>query len=190
MPEVCAAAVLAENSRKLAEAQKKEEKRRAMILLVTTSSRARDCAAALEQGTGHKTHVATSVPQAVSKMQAAEYDALAIDQSLLEADFRALDTLLNHCGIAVPLYLNLALNSSDRVVREAQVALRRAEKEKLMATVAAERVLRNQLRGEVTGILLNSELALRQKSLSADVAEKIRSVRELAERMRSQLEIS
>jgi CheY-like chemotaxis protein len=144
-----------------------------MILLVTTSSRARECAAALEQGTGHKTHVANSVPQAVTKMQAAEYDGLAIDQSLLESDFRALDTLLNRCGIAIPLYVNLALHSTERVVREAQVALRRADKEKLMATRTAEQVLRNQLRSQVTGILLNSELALRQKSISADVAEKL-----------------
>jgi len=161
-----------------------------MILLVTTSSRARECAAALEQGTGHKTHVASSVPQAVTKMQAAEYDGLAIDQSLLESDFRALDTLLNRCGIAVPLYVNLALHSNERVAREVQVALRRAEKERLMATRTAEQLLRNQLRSQVTGILLNSELALRQKSISPDVAEKVRSVRELAEKMRSQLEIA
>jgi CheY-like chemotaxis protein len=161
-----------------------------MILLVTTSSRARECAAALEQGTGHKTHVASSVPQAVTKMQAAEYDGLAIDQSLPESDFRALDTLLNRCGIAVPLYVNLALHSNERVVREVQVALRRAEKERLMATRTAEQLLRNQLRSQVTGILLNSELALRQKSISPDVAEKVRSVRELAEKMRSQLEIA
>ncbi len=88
------------------------------------------------------------------------------------------------------LYVNLALHSSERVVREVQVALRRAEKEKVVAMRAAGQVLRNQLRGEVTGILLNSELALRQKSLSPDIAEKIKSVRELAEKMRSQLEIA
>ena len=161
-----------------------------MILLVTTSSRAKECAAALEQGTGHKTHVASSVPQAVTKMQTAEYEGLAIDQSMLESDVRALDTLLNRCGVAIPLHVNLALHSSERVVREVQVALRRAEKEKLMATRTAEQVLRNQLRSQVTGILLNSELALQQKSVSADVAEKLRSVRELAEEMRSQLQIA
>ncbi len=161
-----------------------------MILLVTTSSRARECAAALEQGTGHKTHVASSVPQAVRKLQAAEYDGMAIDQSLLEADFRALDTLLNHAGMAMPLYVNLALHRSERVVREVQVALKRVDKEKAVAMRAAESVLRNQLRDEVTGILLNSELALRQKSLSADIAMRVQSVRELAEKMRSRLEIA
>lgn len=160
-----------------------------MILLVTTSSRSKEYAAALEQGTGHKTHVAAAVPQAVAKMQAAEYDILATDQSLLEADFRAVDTLLNHCGTAMPLYVNLALHSPERIVREVQVALRRGETEKLAAERSAGRVLRNELRGEITGILLSSELALRQQGLSPEIAEKIRSVRELAQKMRSRLEI-
>jgi len=160
-----------------------------MILLVTTSSRAKECAAALEQGTGHPTQVASSVPQAVSRLQTTEYDALAIDQSLLEADFRALDMLLNHAGTALPIYVNLALHNNDRVVREAQVALRRAEQEKKWAMNLAERVLRNQLRGEVTGILLTSELALRQPAIPADVVAKIRLVQDMAEKMRSQLHV-
>lgn len=161
-----------------------------MILLVTTSNRARECAAALEQGTGHKTVLANSVPQAVDKLEAADLEGLAIDQSMLESDFRALDTLLNHAGMAMPIYINLAVHGSERVVREVQVALRRAEKERAMAMRTAARVLGNQLRGELTGILLNSELALRQQPLSADVAAKIQSVRELAEKMRVQLQIA
>lgn len=160
-----------------------------MILLLTTSSRAREYAAALERGTGHKTQVATSVPQALSKMQAAEYDVLATDQSLLETDFRALDTLLNHCAMAMPVYLNLALHGPERIVREVQVALRRGGAEKLAAARAAGTILRNELRNEVTGILLSSELALRHSTLSPEVAEKLQSVRQLAEKMRSRLEI-
>jgi hypothetical protein len=67
-----------------------------MILLVTTSNRGRECAAALEQGTGHKTAVASSVSAALSRLQTVQCNILAIDQSLLEADLRALDVLLNH----------------------------------------------------------------------------------------------
>ena len=160
-----------------------------MILLVTASSRAQECAAALEQGTGQKIHVASSVPQAVTRLRNADYEALAIDQSLLEADFRALDTLLNHAGIAMPLYLNLSLHSSDRVVREAQVALRRSEKEKRTALRSVERELRNQLRGEVTGILLTSGLALRTPALPADVAAKLQLVQDMAEKMRMRLHV-
>ena len=159
-----------------------------MILLVTTSARAKEYAAALDRGTGHKAEVASTVPLALSRMRAAEYEAIAVDQSLLEADFRAFDTLLNHCGMAMPIYVNLALHSAERIAREVQVALRRADQEKIVAMRAAERVLRNQLRDEVTGILLNSELALRQQSLPPEFAEKMRSVRQLAEKMRARME--
>ena len=161
-----------------------------MILLVSTSARGKDYAAALERGTGQKTHLVSSVPGATAKLRAAEYDVLAIDQSLLEADFRALDTLLNHAGMAMPMYLNLAVHSCERVVREAQVALQRGEKEKSTALRTAERVVGNQVRGELTGILLSSELALKQQSLPPEVAEKIQSVRQLAEKMRSRLGVS
>jgi len=108
-----------------------------MILLVTTSNRAKDCAAALELGTGHKTHVSTTVPLALSRLRAAEYDAIAVDQSLLETDAHALDMLFNRCGAAMLLYINLALHSPERVVREAQVALRRMDGEKLQAMKSA-----------------------------------------------------
>jgi hypothetical protein len=160
-----------------------------MILLVTASSRARECAAALEQGTGEKAQVAASVPQALTRLRSAEYEALAIDQSLLEADFRALDTLLNHAGTAMPIYINLSLHSSERVVRETQVALARAEKEKRAAFATVERDLRNQLRGEVTGILLTSQLALRNPGLPADVAAKLQLVQDMAEKMRVRLHV-
>jgi hypothetical protein len=160
-----------------------------MILLVTTSSRAKEYVAAMERGTGHHAHLAGTVTQALGKMQVADYELLVIDQSLLEADSRALDTLLNRCGTAMPVYVNLALHSSERIARETQVALRRNQEEKLVAERAAGKLLRNELRGEVTGILLNSELALRHSGLAPEIAEKILSVRELAEKMRSRLEI-
>jgi hypothetical protein len=159
-----------------------------MILLVTTSSRVKDYAAALQQGTGHKAQVASSLPQASAKLRVAEYAVLATDQSILESDLSALDTLLNQCGTALPIFVNLSLHSPDRVVREVQVALRRAESERLVAERMAGRVLRNELRNELTGILLNSELALKGTTIPQEVSEKIRSVRALAEKMRARLE--
>jgi hypothetical protein len=89
----------------------------------------------------------------------------------------------------MPLYLNLALESTERVVREVQVALRRAEDETRAAMRSAQSVLRSQLRDELTGILLNSELALRQPSVPAPVAEKLRLVQDMAEKIRTCLEV-
>ena len=118
-----------------------------------------------------------------------EFDALAIDQTLLEADFRALDTLLNHVGLATSLYVNLGLHSCERVVREAQVALRRAEKSRGIAMRLAERLLRNELRSEITGILLTSELALRHGAIPEEVAAKIHLVQDMVQKMRARLHV-
>lgn len=158
-----------------------------MILLVTTSSRSKECAAALEQGTGHKTFAASTVPHALQRLHSAEYDVLILDQFLVEGDLSGLDSLLNRCGMAMPVYINLALHSTERLVREVQVALRRIESERLLAMSSAQKMLSDRLKGNLTGILLTSELALRHGGIAAEVAEKVRSVRDLAEKMRTQL---
>lgn len=53
---------------------------------------------------------------------------------------------------------------------------------------AAENLLRNELRGEVTAILLNSELALREGQLPTNAVAKMKEVHDLAERMRVRLD--
>jgi hypothetical protein len=160
-----------------------------MILLVTASARAAECAADLEQATQQRVTLAASVPQAIDKLKAQEYEAMVIDQPLLEADPCGLDALLNHAGVAMPIYVNLALRHVERVVREVQEGLRRAAQQKKVAMRAAERLLRCELRDELTGILLSSDLALRQPAIPAGVADRVRSVQQLAQSMRSRLEL-
>ena len=159
-----------------------------MVILVTTSSRAKECGAAIEQTTHQRTQIATSPARAVEFLQTHDYDALVLDESFHQTEIGAVNLLLNHAGMAMPIYVNLALHGSDRVAREVQTGLLRLVREKLAAMRAAENLLRNDLRGEVTAILLNSELALRESPLSPGVAEKLRVVHELAERMRQKLE--
>lgn len=159
-----------------------------MIILVTTSSRAKECAAAIEQTTHQKTQIATSLAKAVELLQTHDYDVLLLDESFHQTEIGRIDLLLNHAGVAMPIYVNLALHSTDRVAREVQTGLLRVVRERLAAMRLAENTLRSELRGEVTGILLNSELAMREPSLSESVAARVRVMHELAEKMRSKLE--
>jgi DNA-binding NtrC family response regulator len=159
-----------------------------MVILVTTSPRAKECAAAIEQTTHQKTQVATSLARAVECLQTHDYDALVIDESFNHAEIGGVNLLLNHAGLAMPVYVNLALHGTERVTREVQNGMLRFVREKLAAMRSAENVLRNLLRGEVTAMLLNSELALREPSLSESLAEKIQVMHDLAERMCFKLE--
>jgi hypothetical protein len=141
----------------------------------------------LEQNTRQKVAVAASVSRALAKLQDEEYEALILDESLVEIDDSAVDALLNHSGTAIPIYVNLGLHRTERVVREVQAGLMRIHVERLGAKRSALTELQGQLRGDVTGILLASELALRESSLPPRVADRINSVHKLAEQIRTRL---
>jgi DNA-binding response OmpR family regulator len=49
-----------------------------MIILVSASSRAKECAAAIEQKNHLETQVAASLPKAVELLQAYQYDIIVI----------------------------------------------------------------------------------------------------------------
>ena len=159
-----------------------------MILLVTGSSRAQECATAIEKKTHHKALVAGLPAKAVESLQLHQFDTLVIDESFQQVDGGAENLILTHAGSAVPIYVNLALHGAERVATEVGCGLQRLVRERMASMVAAAKELRNELRGEVTAILLNAELALREKPLAPSTAEKLGIVHEIAEGMRRKLE--
>jgi hypothetical protein len=159
-----------------------------MILLITSSNRAPDYAVALEHAIGEEVEVADTTKLALAQLRNGEYSAVVIDEALVESEPDAIDMLLRHAGMAVPVYVNLAISGPQRVVHNVKITLRRQEESRLIAIRAAETLLRTELRGAVTGILLSTELALRTPDLPDEAAEKMRSVCHLASEIRSRLE--
>jgi hypothetical protein len=159
-----------------------------MILLVSASSRAKECAAAIEQKTQQTTQVATSLANAVERLQAQEFDVVVIDESFQQLEAAAESLIGSHSETAMQIYVNLSLHGAERVTTDVTRGLQRLVGERLASMRAAENLLRNDLRGQVTAILLNSELALREGQLSTGAAAKVREVHELAEQMRGRLD--
>ena len=159
-----------------------------MILLVSASSRAPECAAAIERKTHLKTLVAETPALAVDSVEEYEIEALVVDESLAHGT-RGADTLVDaHAGLAVPIYVNLSIHAAERVAQDVNCGLQRVTSERAAATRVAAGALRNELRGEVTAILLNADLAMREPSLPAGAGEKLRVICETAECMRAKLE--
>ncbi len=117
-----------------------------------------------------------------------EYSALLLDEAVVESEPDAIDILLQHAGMAVPVSVNLAISSTQRVIRDVKITLRRHEESRLIAIRAAESLLRTELRGAVTGILLSTELALRIPSMPTEALDKLKSVCQLAGEIRTRLE--
>lgn len=159
-----------------------------MILLVTSSSRRIECGNALEQTIGESIEVCETVRKAASMLRNNEYSAVILDDPMVEVETEALESLLNNIGLAVPVYVNLAISNANRIAWELRLALRRNRESRMIAVRAAESQLRSQIRDAVTGILLSTQLAMRTPEMPNDAMEKLTSVCQLASSIRSRLE--
>ena len=158
------------------------------MLMITSSNRAKEFSTAVEQALGEEVEVASTSKKALAQLRNGEYSAVVLDEAFVESEGEAIDMLLHHSGMAVPVYVNMAISGPNRIVREVKVALRRHEEARLIAMSAAESLLRTELRGAITGILLSTELALRSPEMPRDAADKLHSVCQLASDIRSRLE--
>ena len=159
-----------------------------MILLVTSSNRRVECGKSLEQTVGESVEVCENVRKAASMLRNNEYSTVILDDPMVEAEGDALESLLNNLGLAVPVYVNLAVSNAARITRELRLAMRRNRESRMIAIRAAESQLRSEIRDAVTGILLSTELAMRTPELPAEAIEKLASVCQLANGIRSRLE--
>ncbi len=161
-----------------------------MILLITTSAHGQECAAALLAATRIKTELVRDIRSALLRLREQEFTAVVLDESLLEPSAKTIDLLVKHLGRAVPIFVNLAVSRIERVARDVQAALRRSEQERLLARSAAEADLRSQLRGELTGILLWTQQALETPALPSAAEAKLKSVYEVADKIRARLGVA
>ena len=158
-----------------------------MILLITPSARVQDCSQALQEATAEPTEVAATLQQAAMQLREKEYSAIVMDQSLLEVEPEESDLLLQHLGTAIPIYVNFGISGINRVVRDLRIALDRRRREKLAASDAAARTLRNELKGTVTALLLSCQMTLQLPGLPPAAQIRMQTVFELAQEVRGKL---
>jgi hypothetical protein len=90
--------------------------------------------------------------------------------------------------MAVPVQINFAFSGGARLAREVQAAIGRREQQQVMALRAAAQLLENDLKSTLTGLLLQSQLALAEPELPPRLAGKLELVAELAGTLRRRLE--
>jgi len=154
-----------------------------MILLMMQSLRSEECRQELERRSGQPVTLCNSVRDAIQQARNGAFEALVLDQNLIDSNPGHADTMSRYSGTAVTVLINPGIWGIDRICREIEFALERARREKVLAEEAVRNELKEQLSGAVTGILLSSELALAVGSLPPMVEEKLKSVRELALQM-------
>jgi hypothetical protein len=160
-----------------------------MILLATTAECAQQCCEAIAERTGHSVRNAGQPYAVRTLLKSGDYGVLVIDQTLLDMHPTAWDFLWQCGEVPISITVNFGLSNMDRVVRETEAALARHQWEVARAAEAAAAALAGEVRAALTGILLSSELALAEPELPPAAADNLRSVQELAQRLRVRLEL-
>jgi len=160
------------------------------ILLISAMTGARNCADNLSHQLGFQVDVAHDRKDGIALLKQRPYCVVIVDESIAEADARGAELLWRYTGLAIPLQVNFALSGTTRLARDVRAALHRREREQALAMRAAASTIEGQLKSSMTGLLLQSELALAEPTLSGAAATKLRLVIELAGNMRHQLEIA
>ncbi len=157
------------------------------VLLVTTMSGADNCAAAIGRQLGLSVEVAENRRAALAALRRREYAVMVLDESLVEADPAGAEVLWQQAGLAVPIQVNLGISGCNRVLREVRGALLRRERELSLAMRAAAQILEGEMNTTLTGLLLQTQLALEDPTLAPGTAGKLRQALELAEVLREHL---
>lgn len=154
------------------------------LLLIAPESIAPPIADALRNDL--RAHVETTPNRsaALTLLRRNDFALILIDENLATADSAA-DQLYQNAGSALVLELNFSLSSAARIARQARTALTRRTHELAQAQVIATSTLHSELNAALTGILLESQLALREASLTQ--APRLRHLVQLAEDLRARL---
>jgi hypothetical protein len=156
----------------------------ATVLLLAPEAAGQTAADALRRALDAEVDVLPNPRAGVAALRHREYTLVLLDESLAVAEAEATDRLYQ-TSTAPLLELNLAISSAPRIVRQARAALLRRSRDLAVAQTAAAALLHRELNQTLSGLLLESELALRQAT--PEQAPKLMELVQLAGSLRDRL---
>jgi hypothetical protein len=157
------------------------------ILIVSGVEGVRNCAEVVSKHLGMQVEFASGRRGAVDLLRRKEFAVVVLDETLVECDAEAAEAIWERSGLAIPLQINFALAGAARIIREIRAALQRRQREQAAARSAAREDFSDELKNTVSGLLLQSQLALAEHGLPNHVVQKLRMVEDLAGKLRLQL---
>lgn len=154
-----------------------------MILLLSPYQNASEYAAQIERATKDTVTIVNTVRLAMSALRSHEYAMVIADENLLESAPGTADSLVQRMETAAPLIADLACLRPEKVAKLAFAAQRRLSLELRKLREKALADLRSEIKSEITGLLMTSELALKTAGLPPSAIEKLNRVMEIAQRM-------
>src|SRR5207248_1033880 len=161
-----------------------------MILIIWNSAKAKECARSIEHAMQEPVQIASSLHDGVDCLRSVEYSAVVVDQWITEAEPEPTSVVFDHLGMAVPVFVNFGISGVERILRELRAALSRRGLETVLARHSARQALRDELKDDVTALLLSCGVALEESGLAENSRTRLSKIEELAKHIRSKLALS
>ena len=157
------------------------------VLLVTAVTGVENLAAMLSEGASVVLEVARSRRAALAALRRQGFAAVIVDAALPQNEVTPTEMLWQNAGSAVPLELDLVPLGSGAVLRLLRSVLERRSELEASVREDVTRAMADDLRSTVTGMLLQSDLGLRDRTLSPSQEERFRQLRSMADDLRIRL---
>ena len=161
-----------------------------MILMIWNSGKAKECARAIEHAMQEEVLVASSLHDGVERLRSGEFSAVVVDQWITEAEPEPTSALFDHLGMAVPVFVNFGISGVERILRELRAALARRGLETVLARHSARQALRDELKDDVTVLLLSCGVALEEPELKESARMRLQKIESLAKHISEKLAMS
>lgn len=155
------------------------------ILLIAPEIAADPVAAAIRKQLDTEVQIVPNRRSAVALLRRNEFSLIVLEESLTAADPELADQLYKAAASAPLLEVNFVLSNAERIVRQVRAALTRRAQDRAQARIAATAALNGELASTLAGLLLESQLALREAP--PEQQPKLRHVVELASDLRDRL---
>lgn len=160
----------------------------ATILIIAPESAALELSHTLRNDLRAEVFIASHQREALALLRRHEYMLVLLDETLAYNDPAASDLLYQTAGTAMVLEVNFALSGAPRIVRQVRSALLRRTQDQERARLAVLALLQNELNDALAGLLLESQLALRNASPATE--PKLRNLVHLADNLRERLRVA
>ena len=155
------------------------------LLLVAPDPPASAVAQALRRELEARVEVAAHGRTGLSALRRDDFELVVLEENLAAAEPEAIEALFAAAGTAPVLEINFGLCGIERVVRQVRAALERRAADEAKARQAVSNSLGNELNASLAGLLLESQLALRQAG--PEVLPTLQHLIDLASELRTQL---
>jgi len=155
------------------------------ILLLAAQPAARSVHEALSAHLGATVETSVDYRSCQERLERQDVGLLLVEETFVLEDQAAAESLYAIAGGIPVLEINFGTSDAQRIVRQVRSALHRRSLETQRAKAAAIAAVRNDLSASVSGLLLESQFALRQAG--PDLAPRLQQIAHLAEAVSRQL---